>query len=166
MNHEIKQYRVKSEQPTPLRWAVLILLMWLFSMLQAAFLSYVPFFGATMELTAALVLLIAWKRGPLVGGILGMIGGFLLDALMGQSISLLPLILFGFGVYAALAAKRLFDHPVTYFLMTLPAYLILGIWRAVNVGKFSHLFAVVFAGVVGSLIVYLPALVKYLKKKN
>lgn len=166
MNHEIKQYRVKSEQPTLVRWIVLILLLWLFALIQAAFLSYVPLFGATIELTAAFVLLIAWKRGPLVGGILGMIGGCLLDALMGQRISLLALILFGLGVYAALAAKRLFDRPLSYLLMTLPAYVILGVWRAISMAKFSHVFAVIFVGILASLIVYFPTLVKYFRRKS
>lgn len=163
MNHEMKQYRVAKEPPTPLKWLLLILLVWLFAMLQSAFLSYVPIFGATVELTAALILLSGWKRGPVVGAVLGMIGGVLLDALMGQSVSILPLLLFAFGAYAAFAAKQLFDHPLTYMIMTLPAYIVIGIWRAVNVGRFSHLFAVMFAGVIGSLIVYIPAAVKFFR---
>ena len=166
MNHEIKQYRVTGEQPTPLRWVILILTVWLFCMIQTAFLSYVPLFGATIELTAAFVLLVAWKRGPVVGGILGVVGGFLLDALMGQSVSILPVMLLGFGLYAAFAAKLLFDQPLTYMIMTLPAYVVLGVWRAVSVGRFVHLFAVVFAGVIGSVIVYIPTLVKVLRRKK
>ena len=166
MNHEMKQYRVVKEPPTLLKWIGMILLVWLVAMIQAAYFSYIPIFGATIELTAALVLLYGWKKGPMVGAVTGMIGGWLLDALMGQSISIMPLVLFAFGAYAAFAAKQLFDHPLTYILMTLPAYVVLGIWRAVAVSKFSHVFAVIFVGIIGSFIVYIPALIKYVKRRS
>ena len=166
MDHEIKDHRLTREPPTLWKWTLLVLLVWLFAILQASFLSHIPVFGATIELTAALILLFGWKRGPIVGAIIGMIGGFLLDALTGVGISLLPLIFLAIGIYASFAAKRLFDHPLTYIIMTLPAHLVLGIWRAVCEKSFVHLFAVLLAGVVGSLIVYIPAGIKYFRKKN
>ena len=163
MDHEIKDHRLTREPPTPLGWVGLVLLVWLFAIIQASFLSHIPIFSATIELTAALVLLLGWKRGALVGAILGMLGGFFLDALTGVGVSLLPLLFLAFGIFGALAAKRLFDHPLTYVIMTIPAHLVLGIWRAVCEKSFVHLFAVLLAGVVGSLIVYIPAAVKFFR---
>ena len=163
MDHEIRDHRLPREPPTPLGWVLFVLLVWLFAILQASFLSHIPVFGATVELTAALILLIGWKRGPIVGGILGMVGGLILDALTGVGISLLPLIFFGIAVYAAFAAKRLHDHPLTYIIMTIPAYLVLGAWRAICEKSFVHLFAILLAGLIGSLIVYIPAAVKFFR---
>lgn len=166
MDHEIKDHRLTREPPTPLKWVLFVLLVWLFAMLQASFLSHIPVFGATIELTAALVLLFGWKRGYMVGAILGMVGGFLLDALTGTGISLLPLLFFAMGIYASFAAKRLFDHPLTYIIMTIPAHLVLAVWRAICEKSFIHLFAVLLAGLIGSVIVYIPAGIKYFRKKN
>ena len=45
-------------------------------------------------------------------------------------------------------------------------HLLLGIWRAVCEKSFVHLFAVLLAGVIGSVIVYIPAGVKYLRGKK
>lgn len=162
MNHEIKDDRKLAREPlTPLKWALYLLLLWLFCIIQASFLSYVPIFGATVEMTLALVLLLGWKRGPIAGAVFGMIGGFLLDALTGVGISVLPLLFLVCGVYAAFAARRLFDHPLTYVLMTIPAHLLLGAWRALGEKSIVHLFAVLLAGLIGSVIVYIPAAVRY-----
>ena len=128
--------------------------------------SRCPIFGATVELTLALVLLLGWKKGPVAGAVFGMIGGFLLDALVGVGISVLPLLFLVCGVYAAFAARRLFDHSLTYLLMTVPAYVVVGAWRAICEKSFAHLFAVVLAGIIGSLIVYIPAAVRYFRRKN
>lgn len=167
MNYEIKNDRKSAREPlTPLKWALYVLLLWLFCIVQASFLSYVPLFGAVIELAFALVLLLGWKKGPVAGAVFGMIGGFLLDALTGVGISVLPLLFFVGGVYAAFVAKRLFDHPLTYLVMTVPVYLMLGIWRAICEKSFIHLFAVVLAGVIGSVIVYIPAGVRYWRGKN
>ena len=167
MNHEIRDDRKLAREPlTPLKWALYLLLLWLFCIIQASFLSYVPIFGATVELTLALVLLLGWKKGPVAGAVFGMIGGFLLDALVGVGISVLPLLFLLCGIYAAFTARRLFDHPLTYLLMTVPAYVVVGAWRAICEKSFAHLFAVVLAGIIGSLIVYIPAAVRYFRRKN
>ena len=167
MNYEIKDDRKLAREPlTPLKWVLYVALMWLFCMFQASFLSFIPLFGAVIELVYALVLLLGWKRGPMAGAVFGMIGGFLLDALTGVGISVLPLLFFVGGVCAAFAAKRLFDHPLTYLMMAVPSHLVLGIWRAVCEKSFVHLFAVLLAGVIGSVIVYIPAGVKYLRGKK
>lgn len=167
MNHEIRDDRKLAREPlTPLKWALYLLLLWLFCIIQASFLSYVPIFGATVELTLALVLLLGWKKGPVAGAVFGMIGGFLLDALVGVGISVLPLLFLLCGIYAAFTARRLFDHPLTYLLMTVPAYVVVGAWRAICEKSFVHLFAVVLAGIIGSLIVYIPAAVRYFRRKN
>jgi hypothetical protein len=166
MNHEIKDHRLTREPPTPLKWALYILLIWLFVIIQASFLSHLPVFGATIELAFAFVLLFSWKQSPVVGGIFGMIGGFLLDALTGVDISVLPLIFMAAGVYAAFAARRLFDRPLTYIIMTIPAHLVLAAWRAICEKSLIHLFAVLLAGLIGSVIVYIPAGIKYFRKKN
>ena len=167
MNHEIRDDRKLAREPlTPLKWVLYLLLLWLFCIIQASFLSYVPVFGATVELTLALVLLLGWKKGPVAGAVFGMIGGFLLDALVGVGISVLPLLFLLCGIYAAFTARRLFDHPLTYLLMTVPAYVVVGAWRAICEKSFVHLFAVVLAGIIGSLIVYIPAAVRYFRRKN
>lgn len=166
MNHEIKDHRLGHESPTPFKWVLWLALLWLFAIIQASFLSHLPVFGATVEWTLALVLLFSWRQNPVVGGIYGMIGGFLLDALTGTGLSVLPLLFFLLAIYASFAARRLHDHPLTYLIMTLPAYLILGAWRAICEKSFVHLFAVLLAGWIGSVIVYIPAAVKYFRKKS
>jgi hypothetical protein len=166
MNHEIKDHRLTHESPTPLKWALWIALLWLFAIIQASFLSHLPIFGATVELTLALVLLFSWRQNPVVGGIYGMIGGFLLDALVGTGLSVLPLLFFAMGVYAAFTARRLHDHPLTYLIMTIPAHLVLGAWRGLCEKSVGHVFAVLLAGLIGSVIVYIPTAVKYFRKKS
>jgi hypothetical protein len=166
VNHEIRDDRKLAREPlTPLKWVLYLLLLWLFCIIQASFLSYVPIFGATVELTLALVLLLGWKKGPVAGAVFGMIGGFLLDALVGVGISVLPLLFLLCGIYAAFTARQLFDHPLTYLLMTVPAYADVGAWRAICEKSFVHLFAVVLAGIIGSLIVYIPAAVRCFRRK-
>lgn len=166
MNHEIRDHRLNRESPTPLRWVLWILLLWLFAIIQASFLSYLPLLGATVELTLALILLFGWRQNPVVGGIYGMIGGFLLDALTGEGLSVLPLVFFAGGVYAAFTARRLHDHPLTYLIMTVPAHLLLGAWRGLCERSLLYALAVVLAGLIGSVIVYIPAAVKYLRRKS
>ena len=166
MNHEIRDHRAMREAPTPLKWVLYLALLWLLAMVQASFLSHLPLFGATIELTLAMVLLFSWRQNPVVGGIYGMIGGFLLDALVGSGLSVLPLLFFMLGVYAALAARRLHDHPVTYFLMTLPAHVVLAAWRGVCEKSVGHALAVILAGLIGSVIVYVPAAVRFFKRKG
>lgn len=166
MNHEIKDHRLNRESPTLLKWVIYIVLLWLFAILQASFLSHLPVFGATVELTLALVLLFSWRQNPVVGGIYGMIGGFLLDALTGSGLSVLPLLFFAMGVYAAFAARRLHDHPLTYLIMTIPSHLILGVWRGLCEKSIGHMFAVLLAGLIGSVIIYIPAAVKYFRRKT
>ena len=64
MNYEIKDDRKLSREPlTPLKWGLYVALLWLFCMFQASFLSFIPLFGAVIELVYALVLLLGWKRG-------------------------------------------------------------------------------------------------------
>ena len=95
MNYEIKDDRKLSREPlTPLKWVLYLALIWLFCIVQASFLSFIPLFSAVIELVYALVLLLGWKHGPMAGAVFGMMGGFLLDALTGVGISVLPLLFF------------------------------------------------------------------------
>lgn len=166
MNHEIRDHRLTREAPTLRVWVLWIALLWLFAILQASFLSYLPILGATVELTLALVLLFGWRQNSVVGGIYGMIGGFLLDALTGTGLSVLPLIFFAAGVYASFSARRLHDHPLTYLIMTLPAHVVLAAWRGVCEKSVWHALATLLAGLIGSVIVYIPAAVKYFRRKS
>ena len=166
MNHEIKDRRAKSESPTLVKWVIYGLLAWLFAVIQVGFLSHVAIFGATIEVTFAFILMIGWKKGPVVGGILGMIGGFILDALMGVTISVLPLLFFAAGVYAAFAAKRLFDHPLTYVLMSVPAHVVLAGWRGLCENSMGYALAVLLAGLIGSVVVYIPEGIRYFRGKS
>lgn len=166
MNHEMKDHRLTRESPTPLKWVLWMMLLWLFAILQASFFSHLPILGATVEITLALILLFSWRQNPVVGGIYGMIGGFLLDALTKTGFSVLPLIFFVAGVYAAFAARRLHDHPLTYLIMTIPAHLVLSAWRGLCEKSILHGLAVLLAGLIGSVIVYIPATVKYFRKKS
>ncbi len=166
MNHEIKDHRLNHESPTPLKWALWLALLWLFAIIQASFLSHLPVFGATVEWTLALVLLFSWRQNPVVGGIYGMIGGFLLDALTGIGLSVLPVVFLALAIYASFAARRLHDHPLTYLIMTVPAHLILGVWRGICEKSIGHMFDVLLAGLIGAVIVYIPAAVRYFRRKS
>ena len=166
MNHEIRDHRLTREAPTLRVWVLWIALLWLFAILQASFLSYLPILGAAVELTLALVLLFGWRQNPVVGGIYGMIGGFLLDALVGTGLSVLPLLFFAMGVYAAFTARRLHDHPLTYLIMTLPAHVVLAAWRGLCEKSVWYALATLLAGLIGSVIVYIPTAVKYFRKKS
>ena len=166
MNHEIKQHRLTKEPPTVKKWILYILLLWLLVILQASFLSHLTIFGAVIEIAFAMILFFGWKQSPLVGGIYGIVGGFLLDALTYSDHSLIPLLFFAGGVYASFAAKRLHDHPLTYLIMTVPAHVVLAAWRGVCEKSVGHALAVILAGLIGSMIVYIPAAVRFFKRKS
>ena len=154
------------ERPTALSVILHALLMWLLCMIQVGFFNRIPLFGATVELVLAGVCYIGWRRGALTGAVAGVVGGFMLDALSTAGLSLSPLIFMAAGIYMAVSAEHLFDRPLTYLLALLPVHVLIGIWRAVVVGSFTHFFAVLLAAYVASIAAYLPSVVRFFRKKR
>ena len=160
----IPEIRSVRERPNP--WTVVLfsVICWLVAMLQVGCLNRMPLFGATIELLFASVCLIGWKKGAVTGAVTGIVGGFTLDALSAVSISLSPLLFALAGIWMGRIARRLFDHPLTYLLSVLPAFVCLSGLRAVTAARFSHLFAVLLGGMLASAALYLPAAVRWIKR--
>ena len=154
------------ERPTPLSVILHALLIWVVAMVQVGFFNRLPLFGATVEIVLCGVAYVGWRKGALTGAVTGVLGGFMLDALGTQGLSLSPVILMAVGVYAAFVAERLFDHPITYLLAMLPVNLGVAVWRAVQVGSWKHAFAVLAASYLATLFVYLPTIVRRFKKRR
>ena len=149
------------ERPTVPSVIVCALICWLAASVQVGFFHALPVCGAVVELTFALVCYIGWRRGALTGAVAGVVGGFVLDALTTVGLSVLPVLFMLGGIYMALAAEHLFDRPLTHLLALLPAYAVLGGYRAMVVGRFSHLFAVLLAGYIASVILYIPSAIRF-----
>ena len=153
------------ERPTVLSVVLCALLCWLLTTLQIGFFNRLPIFGATVEVVFAAVLYVGWRRGALTGAVAGLVGGFMLDALGSGGLSVLPLLYLVAAVYMALAAERLFDHPLTYLLALLPPFAVLGGYRALSVGRFSHVLAVMLGAYLVSVLIYLPSAIRFFKKR-
>ena len=154
------------ERPTPLSVILHAFLIWVIAMIQVGFFNRIPFFGATVELVLCGVAYIGWRRGALTGAVIGVIGGYMLDALGSTGISVAPLVFMLVGIYAAVCAEHLFDHPLTYLLALLPVHLGISVWRAVAYGSFLHVFAVLGGAYIASLAVYIPTIVRRVRRRR
>ncbi len=138
-------------------WNALILglITWIVAALQASFLCYLPLFGAVIELTAALILWIGWRYGPIMGGALGVLGGFLLDALTpGGNLRILPILFFLFGCVAGLLSSRLFHRFWNFLLVSTLLLAMLSAVRAIEAWSLTHFFASLAGGVIAAAVVY------------
>lgn len=154
------------ERPTTMSVVLCALLCWLLAMVQVGFFNRLPIFGATIELVLAAVCYIGWRRGALTGAVAGTVGGFILDALTATGVSLLPIIFAVAGIYMAMAAERLFDHPFTYGLTLLPVYALMGGYRALWCGQFMRVFAVMAGGYLVSLVIYVPSAIRFFRGRR
>lgn len=152
------------ERPTVVSVILCALITWLSVMVQVGFFQPLPICGATVELTFAIICYVGWRRGALTGAVAGVVGGATLDALTSTGVSVLPVLMMLAGIYMALAAEHLFDRPLTYLLALLPAYAVLGGYRALIFGRFSHVFAVMLCGYLASVVIYIPAAIRYFRR--
>jgi hypothetical protein len=90
----------------------------------------------------------------------------MLDALGAAGLSLSPLLLMIVGVYAAFVAERLFDHPLVYLLALLPVHLGVAVWRGVAAGTWQYAAAALAGAYLASLAVYLPTIVRRVKRRR
>ncbi len=168
----IGNIRPVRERPSPLSVVLLCLLTWLCAMLQIGFLNRLPLFGAPIELTLVAVCMIGWKKGALTGAVTGLVGGYVLDSLSGTGLSLGPLLLLAAGVMMGYLAERLFDRPITYLLSLLPVGILFSLYRAIAGeaagfgGRAAHFGAVLLGVVIAGILIELPHMVRYYKKRK
>lgn len=168
----IGDIRPVRERPAPLSVLLLCLLVWLCAMFQIGFLNRLPLLGSPIELTLVVVCMIGWRKGALLGAVTGMVGGYLLDSLSSTGISLCPLLLLAAGVLMGMLAERLFHHSVTYLIALLPVGVAFSLFRALmseaaTFGGKARVFGATLLGIVlAAVLLELPALVRYYKKRK
>ena len=169
----IGDIRPVRERPAPLSVILLCLLTWLCAMFQIGFLNHLPLLGAPIELTMVVVCMIGWRKGALTGAITGLFGGYVLDSLSVTGVSLCPLLLLAAGVAMGLLADRLFRHSLTYLIALLPVGVAFALYRALFSseaatlgGKARALGATLLGIVIAAILLELPALIRYYKKRK
>ena len=83
----------------------LTLLILFFVLLQTSFFGFYPLFGAVPDLTLVVVLATGLFLGERAGGLVGLFGGILLEALGSFGVALLPLLYFLLGFFAGFYGK-------------------------------------------------------------
>ncbi len=156
----IGDIRPLRDQPTPVSVIVCGLVCALAATVQVGFLNRLPILGAGAELVLAVVCLIGWRRGTLCAAVGGVVGGFILDALCTDGISLSPLLFLAAGVYMSMIVRRFFDHPITYALSLLPPALIVALERAIRAGELKVFFGVWIGVYLASVVIYLPRVLR------
>ena len=91
----------------------------LFSVLQVSFFARFPFFGATPDLIICTVLCISYFCGRYAGGITGLAGGFLIEAIGASGITLLPVIYFLFGYVVGYYSRAVIQKRYSSYLFYL-----------------------------------------------
>ncbi len=93
------------------------------AILQTAFFSRFPLFGATPDLMLAAVLAIAMFEGERAGCVAGIFAGFFIEAIGGVGLSVLPVFYLIAGAVSALLCIRAFSRgPITFAVFSLFAY--------------------------------------------
>ena len=100
----------------------LSLLVLFFVFLQTSFFGFYPIFGAVPDLTLILVLSSGLFLGEKAGGLVGLFGGILLEALGSFGVTLLPLLYFLLGFFAGFYGRvrgETFPGYLLYFGISL-----------------------------------------------
>ncbi len=93
------------------------------AILQTAFFSRFPLFGATPDLMLAAVLAVAMFEGARAGCAIGIGAGYFIEAIGGVGLSILPLFYMICGAVCGLLCRRAFSRgPLTYALFAFAAY--------------------------------------------
>ena len=135
------------------RFAWVLAVAWLAAIVQASLLSRVPVLGLRPDLVAVTVALIAWKCGPAWGGVAGVAGGFVYDALATFGLAVSPLLLFAFGAAVGFLAGRWRANWSSFLLAQGLLGLLLFLARAALAGSLSGLAP----GLAGTLLFSLAA---------
>ncbi len=133
---------------------LLALIIWFSVALQVSFLSYLPIFGAVIEVVAVVILLIAWRYGALTGMWLGLLGGVLLDALSATGISLLPLLFPLMALVSFVLSCRLHDHALTFCLTVAVGCVPLAVLRCIQLQSAWNLLTTPLLAVFAAAVVY------------
>ena len=161
----IDEIRPVRERPSVLSLILYGLLAWLCAMLQVGFFNRLPLLGATLPLLLAVTVRVAWRRGEVTGAIFAAVGGVVLDALTSPALSLSPLFLVPVAIYAGWAAKRLFDHPLTLLLVTLPPCAVASVLRGVRDGSVKIALATLLGGLLVTAALLIPSTLKRIRKR-
>lgn len=168
----IGDIRPVRERPAPLSVILLCLLVWLCATFQIGFLNRLPLLGTPIELTLVAVCMIGWRKGALTGAITGLFGGYVLDSLSNTGVCLCPLLLLAAGALMGILAERLFRHSITYLISLLPVGVAFALYRALigeaaAFGGKARTFGATLLGILlAAIILELPALIRYCKKRK
>lgn len=116
--------RGDSKKGIAIHCVVIGLLLLLVAVFQTSLFPSIRILGATPDLALCTVLCISYFCGRYTGGIVGIVAGFLVEALGSVGISLLPLCYFIFGYFAGYYARAVNPKRFTNYLFYLAAALV------------------------------------------
>lgn len=109
MNDQLGGYRAQARKRAVFCTLAVSLMILLLSSVQVSLLARFQLFGATPDLMLCFVLCIFYFWGKYAGAVTGIAAGFVIEAIGGQGISLLPVIYMLFGYVGGAYARTV--HP-------------------------------------------------------
>ena len=113
MNSQLGGYRAQARKRAVFCTLTVALMILLLSSVQVSLLARFQLFGATPDLMLCFVLCIFYFWGKYAGAITGIASGFVIEAIGGQGISLLPVVYMLFGYIGGAYARAI--HPKRFF---------------------------------------------------
>lgn len=119
MENKIGGYRAQTRARAILCTLTVSVMTVLLSSLQVSLLARVRPFGATPDLMICLVLCIFYFWGKYAGAITGIAAGFVIEAIGGQGISILPLVYMLYGYIGGAYARAVYPKRMVPYLFYL-----------------------------------------------
>jgi len=113
MDHQLGGYRAQARKRVVLCTLTVTLLIILLSSLQVTLLAKYRLFDATPDLMLCFVLCIFYFWGKYAGAVTGIATGFVIEAIGGQGISVLPVVYMLYGYVGGSYARTI--HPKRFF---------------------------------------------------
>ena len=86
-------------------------------LLQTSFLPQLGLFGAVPDLVLILTCGAAFYLGPVDGGLMGLVGGIMIEGFGGYGVALAPLVYFAFGVVFGVISAKMFRGKFRHYLI-------------------------------------------------
>lgn len=120
MEHHFGGYRAQARKRAVLCTLTVALLILLLSSVQASLLARYRPFGATPDLMLCFVLCIFYFWGKYAGAVTGIAAGFVIDAIGGQGISILPVVYMLYGYIGGAYSRTIYPKqffPYLFYLL-------------------------------------------------
>lgn len=120
MDHQLGGYRAQARKRVVLCTLTVTLLIILFSSLQVTVLARYRLFGATPDLMLCFVLCIFYFWGKYAGAVTGIAAGFVIEAIGGLGISVLPVVYMFYGYIGGAYARTIYPKrffPYLFYLL-------------------------------------------------